>query len=78
MAREALTRVVQQHEVPSAYKSDGHRSLADRMETEIERYDRRLKRWRPYYYYRHARQRLGTLPAEIAVGQDFDLLVEKM
>ena len=50
---------------------------AARIDAEIAAHHRRLRGWRPYFHYRRLMKRLDALPGALAVGQDFDLLVEK-
>ena len=51
--------------------------LAARVDAEIAAHHRRVRAWRPYFYYRRLAKRVDSLPGALAVGQDFDLLVEK-
>lgn len=55
----------------------GREEQAARIDAEIAARHRRLRAWRPYYYYRRLMKRLDALPGGLAVGQDFDLLLEK-
>lgn len=50
---------------------------AARIDAEIDRRHRRMRAWRPYYHYRRLMKRLDSLPAALAAGQDFDLLLER-
>jgi len=50
---------------------------AARIDAEVAAHHRRLRAWRPYFHYRRLAKRLDALPGALAVGQDFDLLVEK-
>lgn len=50
---------------------------AARIDSEIAACRRSIRAWRPYYYYRHFVKRLDVLPGSLALGRDFDLLVEK-
>ena len=50
---------------------------AARIDAEVAAHHRRLRAWRPYFHYRRLAKRLDALPGAFAVGQDFDLLVEK-
>ena len=38
---------------------------------------RAVRSWPPYFHYRRLVKRLDALPGRLAVGQDFDILVEK-
>ena len=50
---------------------------AARIDAEIGRRYRRIRAWRTYYHYRRVMKRLDSLPATLAAGQDFDLLLER-
>ena len=50
---------------------------AARIDAEIAAHHRSVRSWPPYFHYRRLVKRLDTLPGALAVGQDFDLLVEK-
>ena len=50
---------------------------AARIDAEVAAHHRRLRAWRPYFHYRRLVKRLDALPGALAVGQDFDLLVER-
>ena len=50
---------------------------AARIDAEIAAHHRRVRAWRPYLHYRRLVKRLDALPASLAAGQDFDVLVEK-
>ena len=50
---------------------------AARIDAEIAAHHRRVRSWPPYFHYRRLVKRLGTLPGSLAIGQDFDVLVEK-
>ena len=50
---------------------------AARIDAEVAAHHRRLRAWRPYFHYRRFVKRLDALPGSLAVGQDFDVLVEK-
>ena len=53
------------------------REQAARIDEEIAAHHRRVRAWRPYFHYRRLVKRFDALPGSLAVGQDFDLLVEK-
>ena len=53
------------------------RKRAQRIDAEIAAHHRRVRGWRPYFHYRRLVKRLDALPGSLAVGQDFDVLVEK-
>ena len=53
------------------------REQAARIDAEIAAHHRWVRGWRPYFHYRRLVKRLDTLPGALAVGQDFDVLVEK-
>ena len=57
---------------------DEHTRQADRIDAEIASRDSFLRRWRGYYYYRHLMKRFDVLPAAVTIGQDFDVLIEKI
>ncbi len=50
---------------------------AARIDAEIAGHYRRVRAWRPYFHYRRLVKRLLALPGSLALGQDFDVLVEK-
>lgn len=50
---------------------------AARIDAEVAAHHRSIRAWRPYFHYRRLVKRLDALPGSLAVGQDFDLLVEK-
>ena len=50
---------------------------AARIDAEVAAHHRRVRSWPPYYHYRRLVKRLSALPGSLAVGQDFDVLVEK-
>ena len=50
---------------------------AARIDAEVAAHHRRVRTWRPYFHYRRLMKRVDALPGALAVGQDFDLLVEK-
>ena len=50
---------------------------AARIDAEIAAHHRWVRAWRPYFHYRRLVKRLDALPGSLAVGQDFDVLVEK-
>ncbi len=50
---------------------------AARIDAEIAAHHRRVRGWRPYFHYRRLVKQLDALPGPLAVGQDFDVLVEK-
>lgn len=56
---------------------DGWETRAARLDAEIAARHRRLRSRPPYFHYRRLMKQLGVLPGALAVGQDFDLLVEK-
>lgn len=51
--------------------------LAVRIDAETAAHHRRVRAWPPYFHYRRLMKRLDALPGSLAVGQDFDLLVQK-
>ena len=57
---------------------DEHARRADRIDAEIASRDSSLRRWRGYYYYRHLMKRFDALPGTITIGQDFDVVIEKI
>ena len=57
---------------------DEHARQADRLDAEISSRDSSLRRWRGYYYYRHLMKRFDALPAAVTIGQDFDVVIEKI
>ena len=61
----------------SGRATDGREEQAARIDAEIAAHHRRLRASRPYFRYRRLMKRLDALPGALAVGQDFDLLVEK-
>lgn len=71
--------------IDGADGGDGRAPLvAERREEQAARIDagiaacqRRIRGWTPYYHYRRFVKRLDAVPGWLAVGQDFDLLVEK-
>ena len=78
MPRAALTA----RSVPAAADREGpgrerREEQAARIDAEIAAHHRRVRTWRPYLHYRRLMKRLDALPGALAVGQDFDLLVEK-
>ena len=50
---------------------------AARIDAEIAAQHRRVRAWRPYFHYRRLLKRFDAVPGALAVGQDFDVLVEK-
>ena len=50
---------------------------AARIDAEIAARHRAVRSWPPYFHYRRLVKRLDALPGSLAIGQDFDLLVEK-
>ncbi len=48
------------------------------IDAEIARRHNPIRDWRPYWYYRRALRWLSALPPPVDVGQDFDLLLEKL
>ena len=79
IARTDLTATVtrrDRHVV--ALQVDDAAVLRDRIDAEINRRHRRIRNWTPYFYYRHLFKRLDSLVASCAVGQDFDVLLEKV
>ena len=50
---------------------------AARIDAEIAAHHRRVRSWPPYFHYRRLAKRLDALPGSLAIGQDFDILVEK-
>ena len=61
-----------------ADRADTHRAVADRIDLEIERRQRRVRASIPYFYYRRSMKRLDALPASFTVGQDFEVEFEKV
>lgn len=61
-----------------ADRADIHRAVADRIDLEIERRQRRVRASVPYFYYRRSMKRLDALPASFTVGQDFEVELEKV
>ena len=57
---------------------DEHARRADRIDAEIASRDSSLRRWHGYYYYRHLMKRFDALPGTITIGQDFDVVIEKI
>ena len=57
--------------------TDPREEQAARIEAEIVARHRRIRACRPYFYYRRLMKGFDALPGALAVGQDFDLLVEK-
>jgi len=53
------------------------REQAARIDAEVAAHHRWIRAWRPYFHYRRLVKRLDALPGSLAVGQDFDVLVEK-
>ncbi len=58
--------------------ADEHARQADRIDAEISSLDSSFRRWRGYYYYRHLMKRFDVLPAAVTIGQDFDVVIEKI
>ena len=50
---------------------------AARIDAETAAHHRPVRSWPPYFHYRRLVKRLDALPGALAVGQDFDVLVEK-
>ena len=50
---------------------------AARIDAEIAAHHRRVRSWPPYFHYRRLVKRLDAQPGALAIGQDFDVLVEK-
>ena len=57
--------------------ADRRAEQAARIDADIAAHHRRVRAWRPYFHYRRLVKRLDALPGVLAVGRDFDLLVEK-
>ena len=53
------------------------REQAARIDAEVAAHHRWVRGWRLYFHYRRLAKRLDALPGSWAVGQDFDVLVEK-
>ena len=68
------TRAADDSAVPAPTRRE---EQAARIDAEIAAHHRRLRAWRPYFHYRRLVKRLDALPGALAVGQDFDLLVER-
>ena len=84
--RRSRARVVRRADLtaPATRAADGAvpaparcEEQATRIDAEIAAHHRRLRGWRPYFHFRRLMKRLDALPGALAVGQDFDLLVEK-
>lgn len=77
--RETLTRPTAASDMRTGLAVDiDHETLAARIDAEIAQSYSRLRGWRPYYHYRYLMKRLDTLPASMTIGQDFDVVVEKV
>lgn len=77
--RETLTRPLASSDVRTAPAVDiDYKIRGARIDAEIAQSYRRLRGWRPYYYYRYLMKCLDTLPASMTIGQDFDVVVEKV
>ena len=79
MLRDDLMRTVLMSSLASM--ADDHeeeyRQRAERINEEIERSSSWLRRWKPYYYYRHLVKCCDALPSSMTFGQDFDVLAQK-
>ncbi len=58
--------------LPASWREQGRR-----IDAEIGARHRWVRGWRPYFHYRRLVKRLDALPGSLALGQDFDVLVEK-
>ena len=79
MLRDDLMRtVLNRSESMFDVDEEEYRQRAERMDEEIERSSSWLRRWKPYYYYRHLVKVCDALPSSMTFGQDFDVLAQKV
>ena len=76
--RESLVQAGKANKGSRLASVDDHQRRADRIDAAIIRSDSYLRRWRGYYYYRHLMKRFDALPAAVTIGQDFDVVIEKI